>query len=82
MHLSRSAQVVVTMRLGLHFACTIVFGAHGLTTSYTMHAPDWLRDAYSPRENLCAAGNTLALAFPVCSTRHWPLHCHLSGFFH
>ena len=62
----------------LHFACTIAFGTAGFTTYYTMHAPDWLRDAYSPRESLC----TVALAFPVSYTRHWPLCCHLSGFCH
>ena len=62
----------------LHFACTIAFGTAGFTTYYTMLAPDWLRDAYSPRESLC----TVALSFPVSYTRHWPLCCHLSGFCH
>ena len=61
----------------LHFVCTIAFGTTRFTTCYTMHAPDWLRDAYSPRESLC----TVALAFPVSYTRHWPLCCRLSGFY-
>jgi hypothetical protein len=80
-HLSGSAGwgcVCPSARLGLHFACTIAFGTAGFTTYYTMHAPDWLRDAYSPRESLC----TVALAFPVSYTRHWPLCCRLSGFCH
>lgn len=55
MHLSRSALVVChhapCIALCLHYRSS---EPRGFTTRYTMHAPDWLRDAYLPRESLCA----------------------------